>query len=113
MWSRTGERPRSGKAGNSDWSETSKDFPLLGQRLIKGAAGKAKEPRESMLTELDRRFDEGLAEVTGPGGRLVIAKDEQGRAIVANFPDTLPSLFRTFSSLNAEAEAVVCGAERL
>ncbi|HEX6742071.1 MAG TPA: class I adenylate-forming enzyme family protein, partial [Sphingomicrobium sp.] len=66
-----------------------------------------------MLTDLDRRYDALLAEVTAPGGRLVIEADEQGRAIVGNFPDTIPALFRTFAELNAEAEAIVCGAERL
>ena len=66
-----------------------------------------------MKTELDRRFDEGLADVMAPGGRLVIGKDGQGRAIVTNFPDTLPSLFRTFCSLNPEVEAIVAGDERL
>ena len=66
-----------------------------------------------MQTELDRRFDETLAAVTAPGGRLVIGHDEQGRAIATNFPDTLPSLFRTFCALNADAEAMVAGDERL
>ena len=66
-----------------------------------------------MPSELDTRFDEMLAKVTGPGGRLVIGSDEQGRAIVANFPPTLPSFFRTFCALNAQAEAVVAGDERL
>ena len=66
-----------------------------------------------MATELDRRFDETLAAVTAPGGRLVIAKDDHGRAIVENLPPTLPGLFRTFSSLNADIEAVVAGEERL
>ncbi len=66
-----------------------------------------------MQTELDRKYDEKLAEVIAPGGRLVIGEDEQGRAIVTNFPDTLPSLFRTFCSLNPDVEAVVCGEERL
>ena len=66
-----------------------------------------------MRSELDRRFDEKLAEVIAPGGRLVIGHDDQGRAIVENFPATIPSLFRTFCSLNADSEAVVCGAERL
>jgi acyl-CoA synthetase (AMP-forming)/AMP-acid ligase II len=64
-------------------------------------------------TELDRQYDHGLAKVTGPGGRLAIGADDQGRAIVTNFPDTLPALFRTFSAVNAEAEAVVAGDERL
>jgi steroid-24-oyl-CoA synthetase len=66
-----------------------------------------------MTSELDRRFDEELARVTGPGGRLVIERDELGRAIVGNLPATLPGLFRTFCELNAENEAIVAGDERL
>ena len=66
-----------------------------------------------MPSELDRRFDEELARVIGPGARLVVGKDELGRAIVENLPATLPSFFRTFCALNAENEAVVAGDERL
>jgi len=66
-----------------------------------------------MPSELDRRFDEMLGRVTGQGGRIVIARDPQGRAIVANFPPTLPSLFRAFCALNAQGEAVIAGEERL
>lgn len=66
-----------------------------------------------MQSELDRRFDEELARVIGPGGRLVIDEDELGRAIVTNFPATLPGLFKAFSSLNGTNEAVVAGDERL
>src|SRR5690242_5063615 len=66
-----------------------------------------------MPSELDRRFDEKLAELTAPGGRLVLDRDEQGRAIVTNFPATLPSLFRIFCELNTGAEAIVAGDERL
>jgi acyl-CoA synthetase (AMP-forming)/AMP-acid ligase II len=66
-----------------------------------------------MQSELDRRFDEGLAAVTAPGGRLVIGEDAEGRAIVTNFPATLPALFRTFCELNADKEAVVADDERL
>jgi acyl-CoA synthetase (AMP-forming)/AMP-acid ligase II len=66
-----------------------------------------------MRTELDREFDEILAAITGPGGRLVLARDEQDRPIVTNFPATLPEFFHTFCALNAEAEAVVAGDERL
>jgi acyl-CoA synthetase (AMP-forming)/AMP-acid ligase II len=51
--------------------------------------------------------------VIGPGGRLVIGKDELGRAIVENFPATLPGFFNTFAALNAGNEAVVGGQERL
>jgi acyl-CoA synthetase (AMP-forming)/AMP-acid ligase II len=66
-----------------------------------------------MPNELDRRFDEELARVVGPGGRLVIGKDELGRSIVTNFPATLPEFFKAFCALNAANEAVVCGDERL
>src|SRR4051812_49374947 len=66
-----------------------------------------------MPTELDRRYDETLAEIVGPGGRLVLNRDEQGRVIVSNFPATLPALFRTFCALNADNEAIVAGEERL
>ena len=66
-----------------------------------------------MPSELDRKFDQVLAAVTGPGGRLVLDTDSQGRTIVANFPATLPAFFRTFCALNAQAEAVVAGEERL
>ncbi len=66
-----------------------------------------------MPSELDRRYDAVLAELMAPGGRLVITRDGLGRAIVDNFPATLPSLFRTFCALNAANEAVVAGDERL
>ena len=66
-----------------------------------------------MPSELDRRYDEELARVVGPGGRLVLGQDEHGRAIVTNFPATLPSFFRAFCALNAANEAVVAGDERL
>ena len=59
-----------------------------------------------MPSELDLRFDDMLARVIGPGGRLIIERDELGRAIVANFPATLPSLFRTFCALNGEVERI-------
>lgn len=66
-----------------------------------------------MRTDLDRKFDETLAEVTAPGGRLVIDHDEMGRAFVANFPATLPLFFKTFCALNGPVEAMVAGEERL
>jgi len=65
------------------------------------------------MSDLDRRFDEMIARVTGPGGRLVIERDAQGQAIVGNFPATLPALLRTFCALYGEREAVVAGDERL
>ena len=66
-----------------------------------------------MQSELDRKFDAVLAAITGPGGRLVIGRDAQGRAIVDNFPATLPLFFKTFCMLNGAVEAVVAGDERL
>ena len=66
-----------------------------------------------MLSELDRRFDDMLQSVIGPGGRLIVGEDELGRAIVSNFPPTLPSLFRTFCALNGDSEAIVAEEERL
>jgi acyl-CoA synthetase (AMP-forming)/AMP-acid ligase II len=66
-----------------------------------------------MPSDLDRRYDEALSHVTGPGGTLVIGKDDQGRAIVTNFPDTLPGLFRAFCAFHSANEAIVAGDERL
>ncbi|MFL6763761.1 MAG: class I adenylate-forming enzyme family protein [Sphingomicrobium sp.] len=66
-----------------------------------------------MQSELDRRYDEELARVTGPGGRLVIGRDELGRALVTNLPSTLPAFFKAFAALNGANEAVVAGEERL
>jgi long-chain acyl-CoA synthetase len=66
-----------------------------------------------MPSELDLQYDAVLAAVTGPGGRLIIGEDEQGRAIVTNFPATLPLFFDTFCMLNGAVEAVVAGEERL
>jgi len=66
-----------------------------------------------MPSELDRMFDETLAQVIGEGGRIAIGEDGDGRAIVTNFPATIPGMLRTFCSVNAEAEAVVAADERL
>jgi long-chain acyl-CoA synthetase len=66
-----------------------------------------------MASELDRRFDEMLAKVIGPGGRIVVGEDAHGQAIVTNFPATLPALFRTFCALYPANEAVIAGDERL
>jgi long-chain acyl-CoA synthetase len=65
------------------------------------------------LTDLDRKFDAVLAAVIGPGGRVVLEQDPEGRAIVANFPPTLPLFFKAFCMLNAGIEAIIAGDERL
>ncbi|HEY0627966.1 MAG TPA: class I adenylate-forming enzyme family protein [Sphingomicrobium sp.] len=64
-------------------------------------------------SELDRKYDAVLAAVTGPGGRVVLDKDDKGQTIVANFPATLPLFFKTFCTLYADVEAVIAGDERL
>nr|MBA2636266.1 acyl--CoA ligase [Sphingomonas sp.] len=66
-----------------------------------------------MPSDLDRKFDEALARVTGPGGRVVIGHDAKGRAVVANFPATLPAFFKAFCARNAATEAVITAGERL
>jgi acyl-CoA synthetase (AMP-forming)/AMP-acid ligase II len=66
-----------------------------------------------MPTELDQRYDAVLAAVTGPGGRIVVGEDGEGRRIVTNFPQTMPAFFKTFCALNGAVEAVITGEERL
>ena len=66
-----------------------------------------------MPSELDRKFDAVLAAVIGPGGRIQLGKDAEGRTIVANLPPTLPGLFDAFCALHGASEAVVAGDERL
>jgi long-chain acyl-CoA synthetase len=66
-----------------------------------------------MPSELDIKFDAKLAEVTGPGGRIEIGRDEQGRAIVTNLPPTLSAMFDAFCALHAGTTALVADGERL
>ncbi len=66
-----------------------------------------------MPSELDRRYDAVLSAVLGEGGRVQIDHDEEGRAVVANFPPTLPIFFDVFCALNGATEAVVADGERL
>jgi len=66
-----------------------------------------------MRSDLDRKFDESLAEVMGPGGRLVVGKDARGLTIATNLPATLPMFFDAFCTLNGAVEALVAGDERL
>lgn len=66
-----------------------------------------------MRSELDAKFDQSLAEVTGPGGRIVLGRDGAGRTIVTNLPPTLPAFFDAFCALNGAVEAIVAADERL
>jgi len=66
-----------------------------------------------MPSALDRQYDEVLAEVIGPSGRIQIGHDGEGRAIVTNLPATLPILFDAFSILHGAMDAVVAGEERI
>jgi acyl-CoA synthetase (AMP-forming)/AMP-acid ligase II len=66
-----------------------------------------------MPSALDRQYDAELAKVTGPGGPIQLGRDPEGRAIVTNFPGTLPAFFDAFCMLNGATEGVVAGGERL
>ncbi|HEX6375399.1 MAG TPA: class I adenylate-forming enzyme family protein [Allosphingosinicella sp.] len=66
-----------------------------------------------MPSELDRKFDAVLAQVTGPGGRIQLGEDEQGRKIITNLPPTLPGMFDAFCALHAATVAVIADGERL
>ncbi|MGZ8311478.1 MAG: class I adenylate-forming enzyme family protein [Allosphingosinicella sp.] len=66
-----------------------------------------------MPSTLDRKYDAVLGKVTGEGGRVLIGRDDEGRAIVTNLPPTLPILFDAFCMLHGATEAVVAGNERL
>ncbi len=66
-----------------------------------------------MASELDRKFDAVLAAIIGEGGRVQIGQDDEGRAIVTNFPPTLPVFFDVFCTLNGATEGVVSNSERL
>jgi acyl-CoA synthetase (AMP-forming)/AMP-acid ligase II len=66
-----------------------------------------------MPSELDRKFDAVLAQVTAPGGRIQIAEDAEGRKIIANLPPTLPGMFDAFCMLHGATVAVIAEGERL
>jgi len=66
-----------------------------------------------MPSALDQRYDAVLAAVTAPDGRVRIGRDGEGRAIVENFPPTLPGLFDAFCALHAQTIGVIAGDERL
>jgi long-chain acyl-CoA synthetase len=66
-----------------------------------------------MPSELDRKFDAVLSAVTGPGGRVTLGKDAEGRTIVTNLPPTLPGLFDIFCMLHGATTAVIADGERL
>ena len=66
-----------------------------------------------MPSELDRKFDAVLAAVTGPGGRIQLGEDAEGRKIVTNLPPTLPGMFDAFCMLNGATIGVIAEGERL
>jgi non-ribosomal peptide synthetase component F len=66
-----------------------------------------------MPSELDRKYDAVLAHVTGPGGRIQLGEDGEGRKVVANLPPTLPGMFDAFCALHAGTTAVIADGERL
>ncbi len=66
-----------------------------------------------MPSDSDRRFADVMAALTGPGGLLEAAADDEGRMIVPGMPNTLAGLMRWSGATYGEAEALVCGDERL
>ncbi|MCM8557792.1 class I adenylate-forming enzyme family protein [Sphingomicrobium sediminis] len=66
-----------------------------------------------MPSPLDQKYEAVLAALSGPGGRIVIDQDEQGRSFVANFPQTLPMFFGMFAQLYGPNDFVISGDERL
>ena len=69
-----------------------------------------------MATELDRRMDAGLAQLTGPGGPLPLASiDLNGVTLplIASAPPALPHYFAHFAAQHGAATFLVAGAERL
>ncbi|QPQ54831.1 acyl--CoA ligase [Allosphingosinicella flava] len=66
-----------------------------------------------MPSALDLKFETVLDAVTGPGGPIQIGRDDNGRAIVQNFPQTLPAFFDAFCALNADTIGVISNGERL
>jgi acyl-CoA synthetase (AMP-forming)/AMP-acid ligase II len=66
-----------------------------------------------MPSELDRTYDAAIAAVTGPGGKIEVGPDAQGRMVATHLPATLPVFFDFFCMVNAQTEAVIAGDERL
>jgi long-chain acyl-CoA synthetase len=65
-----------------------------------------------MPSELDRKIDDMVGRVAGPGGLFQLGEDSLGRTIVTNLPPALPAFFDTFCALHGEAEALVADDER-
>src|ERR1044072_9346736 len=90
LYQRSSKKPRSSATGFRPKSFQTIAFdPAVANALprlrtaphkVANAEGKG----VGMPSELDRRFDDMLATVIGPGGRLIIERDEHGRAIVSN-----------------------------
>lgn len=66
-----------------------------------------------MPSDLDRRFDEVMATLTGRDGPIAVARNEKGTAIVPGLPGTLADFFRFFCAQHSDVEAIVAGEERL
>ena len=66
-----------------------------------------------MPSKLDQQYEAVLGVLTGEGGMLQLAQDDEGRHFVSNFPPTLPMFFDAFAMMNADKLAVISGDERL
>ena len=90
-----------------------KDFPLTVLRLIRRAAAKAKEVDEACRassTAASTRNWRGRRPRRAARHRPATSS---GRAIVENFPATLPEFFRAFCALNARQRGGGCGRRAL
>ena len=66
-----------------------------------------------MPSALDAQVDAMIEAVTGAGGPVRIGRNADGRAVVENFPATLPQFFDIFCALNGQVLGLVAGDERL
>ena len=69
-----------------------------------------------MRTELDRRMDETIAQLTGPGGMMATGGIERWGTtlpVIAAAPPSLPHYFAHYAEMHRDVEFLVAGEERL
>ena len=66
-----------------------------------------------MPSALDQAYEKVLAAASGPGGRLVLGENADGRTIVSNFPPTLPMMFMMFAQLYGPNPYIITDDETL
>ncbi|WP_343344108.1 class I adenylate-forming enzyme family protein [Sphingomicrobium sp. XHP0239] len=66
-----------------------------------------------MPSALDQAYEKVLEAASGPGGRLVLGENADGRTIVSNFPPTLPMMFMMFAQLYGPNPYIITDDEQL